>query len=101
MSKVSNRIDSIVSEKRVKLHVFEPSQRKIWTVVGKGKEYWIDPDSNYCSCPGFYFSKLDGKKSGCYHLDSVKIARIENKIEKIDFSDEEFSNFLLGLLSDL
>ena len=100
MNKDLERVQSIVSEKRVKLHVFEPSQRKIWTVVGKGQEHWIDPDSNYCSCPGFYFGKLNGKTT-CYHLDSAHLARTENQVEKIIFSDDEFSNFLSGLVSDL
>ena len=100
MNKDSDRIETLVSEKRVKLHVFEPSQRKIWTVVGKGEEHWIDPDAVYCSCPGFYFGKLSGKTT-CYHLKSAELAQKENKIETIIFSDEEFSDFLLGLISDL
>ncbi len=100
MNKDFDRVEVIVSEKRVKLHIFEPSQRKIWTVVGKEKEYWIDPDGGYCSCPGFYFGKLNGKTT-CYHLESVELAQRKNKIEKIIFSDEEFSNFLSGLLSNL
>ena len=45
MSADSDRIELLVSEKRVKLHLFEPSKRKIWTIVGKGEEYWLDPDS--------------------------------------------------------
>ncbi|MCE2504878.1 MAG: hypothetical protein J4F36_00065 [Nitrosopumilaceae archaeon] len=100
MNKDPDRIESLVSEKRIKLHVFEPSQRKIWTVVGKGEEHWIDPIGLYCSCHGFYFGKLNGKET-CYHLDSVKLAQNENKVEKIIFSDDEFSDFLSGLLSDL
>jgi len=100
MSKDLGRIQSIVSEKRVKLHIFEPSQRKIWTVVGLGEEHWIDPDVCYCSCPGFYFGKLNGKTT-CYHLESAELARNENKIEKVIFSDDEFSDFLSGLISDL
>jgi predicted nucleic acid-binding Zn finger protein len=96
----SDRVESLVSEKRVKLHIFEPSQRKIWTVVGKGKEHWIDPDGGFCSCPGFYFGKLNGKTI-CYHLKSAALAQRKNKIEKIIFSDEEFSDFLSGLISDL
>ncbi|ABX12979.1 hypothetical protein [Nitrosopumilus maritimus] len=100
MNKDPDRIESLVSEKRVKLHVFEPSQRKIWTVVGKGEEHWVDPSGLYCSCPAFYFGKLNGKDT-CYHLDSVKLAQTENKVEKIIFSDDEFSDFLSGLLSDL
>ncbi len=100
MSKDLNRIQSIVSQRRVKLHIFEPSQRKIWTVVGKGKEHWVDPDCNYCSCFGFYFGRLNGKIT-CYHLESAQLARNNNQVEKIIFSDDEFTIFLSGLISDL
>lgn len=100
MNKEPDRLETIVSEKRVKLHVFEPSGRKIWTVVGKGEEHWIDPEAIYCSCPGFYFGQSNGKKS-CYHLDSATLAIKENKVETINFSDDEFSDFLAGLISDL
>jgi predicted nucleic acid-binding Zn finger protein len=100
MSKDFDRVQSLVSEKRVKLHIFEPTRRKIWTVVGKGEEHWIDPDSNYCSCPGFYFGKLNGKMT-CYHLESAQLARNENKVEEIIFSDDEFSGFLSALISNL
>jgi len=95
-----DRIEELVSERRVKFHIFEPSQREIWTVVGKGKEHWLDPDGAYCSCPGFYFGKLSGKNL-CYHLESVLLARKENKFEKVVFSDDEYSVFLAGLISDL
>ena len=100
MTESSDRVESLVSEKRVKLHVFEPSQREIWTVVGKGKEHWLDPDGEFCSCPGYYFGRLSGKKA-CYHLESVLLAKKENKFEKVVFSDEEYAEFLAGLISDL
>mgnify|MGYP001575810791 FL=1 len=100
MSKDPDRIELLVSEGRVKLHLFEPSKRKIWTVVGKGEEHWADPDSYFCSCPGFYFGSINGKTS-CYHLDSIQYAKTENKFETIIFSDDEFSDFLSGLISDL
>lgn len=94
MNKDSDRVEVLVSEKRVKLHVFEPSQRKIWTVVGKGEEHWIDPDADYCSCPGFYFGQLNGKKI-CYHLESARLAKKENKIEQIIFLMMNFLIFFL------
>ena len=100
MNKDFDRVQSVVSEKRVKLHIFEPSQRKIWTVVGRGEEYWIDPVSHFCSCPAFYFSTLN-ENTTCYHLKSAEMAQKENKIEKIIFSDDEFSDFLYGLICDL
>ena len=100
MSKNSERIKLMVSERRVKLHVFEPTGRKIWTIVGKENEHWIDPDSSYCSCSGFYFGRLRGKKT-CYHLESAHLAISDESFEKIVFSDEEFSDFLSGLIADL
>ena len=100
MTKDSDKIESLISEGRIKLHIFEPSMRKIWTVVGKGDEYWIDPIEKYCSCPGFYFSSIHGKNS-CYHLLSARNAQKENKIDKIMFSDDEFSDFVYGLICNL
>lgn len=100
MSDVQNKVRKTVSEKRVKLHVFSPSNRRIWTIVGRGAEHWIDPIAEYCSCPGFYFGKLDGKKD-CYHLDSVKLAQKEEQFETVRFSDQEYPDFLAGLISDL
>lgn len=94
------KTDVIISEKRVKLHIFEPSKRQIWTVVGMGQEHWLAPEFNYCSCQAYYFGKLKGKKS-CYHLDSIKMAEKENDIEVIVFSDEEYLDFLKGLVSEL
>lgn len=90
----------IISEKRVKLHLFEPSKRQIWTVVGMGEEHWLAPEFDFCSCQGYYFGKLKGKKS-CYHLESVKLAIEENDIEVVRFSDEEYVDFLRGLIVEL
>ena len=89
------KIDSLLSEKRIKLHLFEPSKRKIWTVVGADKEYWFDPDLYFCSCPGYYFN------NECYHLDNFPLARAKNKIELTTFSDDEYKSFITSLLSDL
>ena len=100
MTKDPTKIESVVSEKRIKLHIFEPSQRKIWTVVGKEKEYWIEPELNFCSCQSYYFNSVSGKNE-CYHLKSLNLAQKEDKIELIKFSDEEFSNFISGLISEL
>lgn len=98
--KKDNKIESVISEKRVKLHIFEPSKREILTVVGKGKEHWLDPESEYCSCQGYYFGSLSGKKT-CYHLESAILAKKENLCEKIIFSDDEYVNFTISLISDL
>ena len=48
MNQKSKKMNDLISENRVKLHLFETSQREIWTIVGKEKEHWIDPASNFC-----------------------------------------------------
>lgn len=100
MSENSEKINLVVSEKRIKLHLFKPSKREIWTVVGKGREHWLDPYEEYCSCPGYYFGKLNGKNT-CYHIESVKLAQKENKFEIITFSDYEYSDFVTSIISGL
>ena len=100
MNDRSDRVGLMASERRVKLHVFEPTQRKIWTIVGRDNEHWIDPDSDYCSCQGFYFGRFHGKDT-CYHLESAQQAITDSSFETIVFSDDEFDDFLSGLLSDM
>ena len=56
------KLDSTLTEKRVKLHIFQPSKRKIWTVVDVENEYWIDLELDFCSGPGYYLSKKMEKK---------------------------------------
>jgi len=100
MNEKSKKIKSVISEKRIKLHYFLPSNRKIWTVVGKEKEHWLEPDLKFCSCAGFYFGMLKNKKP-CYHIDSLQIAKKEELYEEIEFSDDEFESFMSGLINDL
>ena len=68
--------------------------------MGKGEEHWIDPERNYCSCPGYYFNQLNNK-TGCYHVEALKRASKENQIEQIVFSDDEYADFIASLVSDL
>ena len=95
MASQLKKIDSLLSEKRIKLHIIEPSDRKVWTVVGTDREYWFDPDLDFCSCPGYYFN------NECYHLDNFPLAMSQNQIESTTFSDDEYESFIGGLLSEL
>ena len=100
MNEKSKKIKSVITEKRIKLHYFLPSNRKIWTIVGKEKEHWLEPDLKFCSCSGFYFGMIKNKKP-CYHIDSIQIAKKEEQYECIEFSDDEFESFMSGLINDL
>ena len=100
MNEKSKKIKSVIDEKRIKLHYFIPSNRKIWTIVGMEKEHWLEPDLKFCSCTGFYFGMLKNKKP-CYHIDSLEIAKKEEQYECIKFSDNEFESFMFGVINDL
>ena len=50
--------------------------------------------------PEYYFNRIHERRT-CYHLKTLKIAREQNKIEKISFSDSEYEDFIASLLSDL
>ncbi|MGD1838632.1 MAG: hypothetical protein ACPKPY_11335 [Nitrososphaeraceae archaeon] len=84
----------------VKLHLFLPSKRKLWTVVGNSAEYWVDLDLDYCTCKYYYFKTLSGKDR-CIHLRKLSNAIKENKFDKIIFDDSEYQVFLVSLMKDI
>lgn len=92
---------STASAGRVKVHRFEPSGRRIMTVVGRGSEHWVDPDMRFCSCRAFYFAMTRGRNPSCYHIKSARIASDSGKAEVVVFADEEFDDFVRGLVPEL
>ncbi|MBE44954.1 MAG: hypothetical protein CMO16_07255 [Thaumarchaeota archaeon] len=91
---------NVILRKGVKLHLFKPSNRRIWTIVGRNNEYWVDPENNFCSCKDYYFQTLSGKEK-CYHLRIIDIAKRKKLIDSIEFSDDEYTIFLKALISDI
>lgn len=100
MGKAESKASLASSQRRVKLHIFEPSGRRIWTVVGTESEHWQSPEMEFCSCRGFYFGRQSAQR-GCSHLESIKLARKSGSVEEIRFADEEFDGFIAGLISEL
>ena len=98
--KESGNIESIVSSNGVKLHLFEPSNRKIWTVVGKDNEHWLDLDLGYCSCEDYYYNAMENGRQ-CYHLQAVQSALSQDKVDTIKFQDSEFESFISALVQDI
>lgn len=83
----------------VKLHIFRPSGRKIWTVVGRDEEYWTEPDLSFCSCKNYFYKSLsDGKP--CYHLISVFTALNRHDYIRFEFDDGEYEQFLNAIIRD-
>lgn len=92
----------------IKKMLFLPSSRLLWSVVGRDREYWVDPGSDFCSCSDYYFSSLSGG-GPCYHLEAVKRAadnemscpeKISDCVESFEFDDTEYGLVLAALASD-
>lgn len=94
-----SRIDEAIMSGSIKQMLFLPSGKKLWIVVGRDNEYWVDPDLGFCSCKDYYFTTLSGKDE-CYHLKSVRKTISEKRFTIIDFLDDEYVGFLQAIAED-
>ena len=77
-----------VEDSRVKRYVFKPSDRVVWIVVGRKRDYLVLPAAGYCSCDDFYYSVMEGKAFLCYHLIGQKIAEALERFDRIEEDDD-------------
>jgi len=85
----------------VKEHLFLPSGRRIYTVVGTLGDEFIDPEKPYCSCSNFFFKALGHKDELCYHLLSYMIASESKQLDTVTFSDEEYDSIIAAITRDV
>jgi predicted nucleic acid-binding Zn finger protein len=85
----------------VKRHTFLPSGRRVYTVVGRNADEFIDPDKSFCSCESYFYGVLSAKVKYCYHILSYKIAEESGLVQEIRFDDEEYDTFMRLLASDV
>jgi len=83
-----------LKENRVKKYVFKPSNRVVWIVVGRERDYLLMPEAEFCTCDDFYFRVLDRKIHLCYHLIAQKIARNLGWYNVIDENDELYQGLM-------
>lgn len=83
-----------IEEGKVRKHVYSPSGRVVWTVVGKDREYQILPLASFCSCNDFYFRVLSREAFLCYHLIAQKLAEALGKHVLIERDDGEREAFM-------
>ena len=90
----------VVEGEGVKLNLFLPSGRKIWTVKGHDCEYLVDFESekHYCSCDDFHFRVLSDKIAECYHLVAVRKAKEEEMYSVMERKDDDYGDFMTKLL---
>ena len=97
----AKRAAEAVSRGCAKLHLFSPSGRIIYTVVGRSGDEFIDPFRPFCSCKNFFFRVLAGRNETCYHLLTYEAAERLSRFDRIIMHDEEFESFTRLLAQDL
>ena len=99
-TKLDRAVDAVLAG-GVKEARFLPSGRKVVTVVGRMGDEFVDPERPYCSCSNFYFRVVGGREEICYHLLSYRIAAKTDKIDVIEFSDEEYGPYFAAAVYDV
>jgi predicted nucleic acid-binding Zn finger protein len=77
-----------IEDSRIKRYVFKPSDRVVWIVVGRKRDYLILPAAGFCSCDDFYYSVMEGKAFLCYHLIAQKVAEALGRYDQIEEDDD-------------
>ena len=84
----------VLKENRVKKYTFRPSNRVVWIVVGRERDYLIIAEADFCACDDFYFRVLDKRIHLCYHLLAHKIARNLRWFASIQETDELYESLM-------
>lgn len=79
---------------RVKKYVFKPSNRVVWIVIGKERDYLVIAAADFCMCDDFYFRVLDQHIHLCYHLIAQKIADCLGWFDKVEEHDELYNSLM-------
>jgi len=84
----------IVQQDKVRMYLFKPSGKIVWTVEGREGVYEVIPEAPYCSCDDFYFRVLNGKTSLCYHLIAQGLAEATGKYLTVEKNDSDYNEFI-------
>jgi len=98
--KFEKAIDTVLTG-GVKECRFLPSGRKVFSVIGTRGDEFIDPEKSYCSCRNFYFRVRHGGEELCYHLLSYMIAVKVGRVAVVEFSDDEYGEYLSAIIKDI
>ena len=81
-------------KRKVKKYVFKPSNRVVWIVVGKIRDYLILPKAEFCTCDDFYFRIMDKQAHLCYHLIAQKLAECMNIYDIYEEDDSLYETLM-------
>jgi predicted nucleic acid-binding Zn finger protein len=96
-SRFNNAYKTLLNRK-VRKYIFNPSEKKVWVVIGKSGSYQILPSVNFCSCNDFYFRVIGQEIFLCYHLIAQKLAYALDKYEIIEKEEAAFESLIKTVL---
>ena len=96
----AEKINDLIKEEKIKKIVFTPSKIGIWEVKSHKNDniYWVDIETNYCSCKGFYYNFM---KKACYHISAVSTALSQNAYKIELLSDSEMNDYFNNQIDNL
>ena len=96
----SDKILEVVNRGIIK-NIYKPSNRIVWTVMGRDQEHIILPKL-FCSCKSFYKEVIINRtKKSCKHIIAQIISEALNNFEELELEDSEFKNRVKDLTSKL
>jgi predicted nucleic acid-binding Zn finger protein len=95
-TRFGNALEAVEGDK-VKKIVFKLSNRIVWCVSGKERNYLILPDAGYCSCEDFYFRVISHEEFICYHLLAQKLAQALGRYIIVEEKDERYEEVVLKM----
>ena len=82
-----------VIKRGIKKKIYKPSNRTVWTAIGKNNEYLLYPKL-YCSCHDFYKNVvIKRKRIFCKHLLAQTICEALSNYEECEIKDSKFKDF--------
>ncbi len=95
-SRFGNALEAVEGGKVTKI-VFKLSNRIVWLVSGKERNYLILPEAGYCSCEDFYFRVISHEEFICYHLLAQKLAQALRRYVTLEEKDERYEEVALKI----
>lgn len=88
----SSKADKIMEamDRGITKYIYKPSNKVLWTAMGRGKEYIIYP-REFCSCMDFYKEVvINGNRTYCKHLLAQVISKGLQSYQTVELEDYEF-----------
>ena len=91
----------VIDAGKVHKLTFHPSNRTVWLVIGKEKQYLILANAGFCSCEDFYFRVISHEESLCYHLLAQRLAEALGQFSATEEKDDQYEEIIRPSVTEL